>query len=243
MAAANRKGDNATVSTRANFTDYESVFKGGSGYMADLVDLKDKNDRDMTDFSKICKAVCRKVNTIIKKIQKDDTLKVMGEELKGFKIGKTHVRKRAGVKFYANNVHTWKLDNGLNQRWAKEYKPDGYRAVVAVACITKANIPPEIKSINPTLGHQQQMALALEQHLIAKLLYKKHLPIKNDSFHPGNLANNPMAGIVYLALELGPCSNASSSQSEQHELTTSKSVKVQKKVTDFFPSSSFSPQS
>ena len=189
-------------SDSANFIDYESVFQGKSGYMTDLADLKEENGQDITDFDKIVTVVYDKVHEIVEKIKAQ-------EEITELMVGKSHARERENTKFDPSKPVTWKLSDGISGRWRNRYKPEGYRVLIVVACLTNANIVPVVKRINDKLGNPQMLAVALELNLIGKLLYKDQLPIQNESFRPGShAADDPKAGLVYLAIKLGLSSNA-----------------------------------
>ena len=120
-----------------------------------------------------------------------------------FTIGKSFARKIQNKNFDPSKFNTW-IKKGLSDRWRKLYEPEGYNGLIALCAITREILPLANKgSKRHTLHDQQQYALALEQQLIHFFAYvAQDRRLGNKSLDKGALAQNPYAGVVYLAFRL-----------------------------------------
>ena len=121
-----------------------------------------------------------------------------------FTIGKSYARKIKNKDFDASDFDTWKKE-GIKSRWAMTYQKKGYNGLVVLCGITRELLPlvPNKGSKRHPLQDQQQYALVLEQQLIHHFLFEaQDNRLGNESLDIGKLAQNPYAGVVYLAFKL-----------------------------------------
>ena len=121
-----------------------------------------------------------------------------------FTIGKSFARQMKNRNFDPSNFDTW-IKQGIKSRWVSKYQKEGYNGLVVLCGITRDMIPstPRTGSKKHPLLDQQQYALALEQQLIHYFLFmEQDGRLGNESLDQGALAQNPYAGVVYLAFKL-----------------------------------------
>ena len=121
-----------------------------------------------------------------------------------FTIGKSYARQMKFRKFDPDNFNTW-IKQGIKGRWINKYEKEGYNGLVVLCGITRDMIPiaPQKGGKKHPLLDQQQYALALEQQLIHYFLFmEQDSRLGNESLDKGALAQNPYAGVVYLAFKL-----------------------------------------
>lgn len=127
-----------------------------------------------------------------------------GRCVKHFYIGKTHVRERKGLRFNPENSHTWRLDNGVNARYATHVKEGfGKDGLIVVAVVTKESIPNDCMTLK-CITHQEEYALILEKRLIQKYKYaQKDKRLANNSTKPGKTDGRESRGYtIYISFAL-----------------------------------------
>ncbi|XP_072016281.1 uncharacterized protein [Amphiura filiformis] len=126
-----------------------------------------------------------------------------------FTIGKTHAKRRSKngggyMKFDRKKQSTWKLKEGISNKWSK-YEKDGYSGLIALTAVTTDIIPSDVKRAHRFID-KEQYCIALEQQLIQYyMLERADSRLENTSFNPGNLCKKgekPYACIVYVAYKL-----------------------------------------
>ena len=194
-----------TPASTVGGVDYDFLIRGSTrSYSSKLIDLIaiDQQPIQPLPFNEAKDLLVRQIDGIFADIAREQEEK----EIEAFTIGKSHARRRRtaqhGFKhFDRKDLKTWKLDGGINGRWQTTYKEQGYDGLVALTAITREVIPSDVhqNSQNP-----EQYAIALEQSLIQHYSIDKPDPrLANKSSHPGKkCANNPYAGIVYVAYKL-----------------------------------------
>ena len=123
-----------------------------------------------------------------------------------FYIGKTHVRQKSGghggkVNFDHMRSGTWRVDNGINDRW-KDHKLTDYGrdGLVVLTVVTKEAIHPDIQENNPDF-HQEKYALVLESRLIQDCMIDSRL--ENKTLEPGKRDSARSIGYaLYIAFKV-----------------------------------------
>ena len=119
-----------------------------------------------------------------------------------FYIGKSHVRKRARRTFNHMNRTTWKLDKGINSRFAAHSRTDyGRDGLVVLTVVTKEAIDPDIRRNKPKF-HQEDYALILESRLIQEYM-RTDSRLANDTVATGRRDQTASIGYpLYLAFKV-----------------------------------------
>ncbi|VDI28472.1 Hypothetical predicted protein [Mytilus galloprovincialis] len=184
------------MSTTTYLCEYDDLLRGTKGYclrgwLSSLEDLS---------FDDAINKLKDNIDLLLVDI-KNKT--IGGFEIEKFTIGKSFVRQRhtAGnryMTFVDKDPNTWKLADGVNARWRNTYAREDYDGLV-VLCVTPRNIIPD----NAMHVGPQLYAIALEQRLIQEYCFSKNdRRLGNVSFDTGSKAEEPYAGLVYLAYKL-----------------------------------------
>ena len=125
-----------------------------------------------------------------------------GRPVEKFYIGKTHVRQRQDrVLFNPMMRNTWRLDDGINQRFrSHSSQPYGRDGLVVLTVVTREAIPPEIRQNKPNF-HQEDYALALESRLILRFMSDRRLV--NETIEAGGRDRTRSIGYpLYMAFRV-----------------------------------------
>ena len=127
-----------------------------------------------------------------------------GRKVEKFYIGKTLTHKRKKMPFDHMASRTWKLSDGISNRF-KKHRDKGYGrdGMVVLTVVTQKTIPPNIHR-QKTVVKQELYAFALENRLIQHFLIKRDDPrIANESLHSGGNDRNKSIGYpLYMAFRL-----------------------------------------
>ncbi len=140
--------------------------------------------------------VSEKIEDCMEKITKG-----WGRPIKMIYIGKSHFHKIKGRRFSPENPTTWRLGNGINQRYRDHVKKDhGRNGLIVLAVVTKKSIPLSCKC-DGYITHQEEYALTLEKRLIQKFWEDPQLA--NRTQEPGKTdKGSSIAYVVYMTFTI-----------------------------------------
>ena len=120
--------------------------------------------------------------------------------VKYFYIGKTHISIRKKCTFNPLNPQTWKLADGISQRFCYHKSKDyGKNGLIVVAVVNKASIKNDCKE-DGYIKHHEEYALILEKRLMEHF---KDRRLANDSEDPGRTDKGAsIAYAVYMAFTM-----------------------------------------
>ena len=169
---------------------------GTDNYTFNVVDLKKETFKGRVDL-------------LIKQIKKTiGILEQSGRKIEEFCVGKTFVKKlKKGPKFDPAKENTWKVAEGVGDRWRNKYKPEEYNGLVVVGAVSSDMLKDKARSdgvkCNTDDWNHQSYALALESALICHYAFQDFdHRLANRSLSPGNLQNRLSAGyVIYFAFK------------------------------------------
>ena len=189
-----------TATTTRGGCAFEELCNGSiQSYACDnLIDITKTKDGRVPTIDVAVQMISEHLDRCVRSIETEREC-----ELEYFYIGKTHVRKRANTKFNHMDRNTWKLDNGINQRFrVHKDSDDGYGrdGLVVLTVVTREAIDPYLIHVK----HQEEYALELEYRLIKK--YKKSdSRLYNKTLEPGRRDRTPSIGYpLYMAFKVYP---------------------------------------
>lgn len=178
---------------------FEEFCKSGGtdNYTFNVVDLTKKTFQDRV------KSLIKRVNETIATLESSSRRKI--EE---FCVGKTFVKKlKKGPKFNPTDENTWKVAEGVGDRWRNKYKPEEYNGLVVLGAVSsdmlKDTTSTDGKKCNTDDWNHQSYALALESALICHYAFQAFdHRLANRSLSPGNLQSRLSAGyVIYFAFK------------------------------------------
>ncbi len=121
--------------------------------------------------------------------------------IKKFYIGKSHFHSRRNCSFSPENPATWRLENGINQRYRDHLSMDhGRNGLIVLAVVTKESIPLSCLRSSYIL-HQEEYSLILEKRLIQH--FRNDSRLANRTQEPGKTDNeNSIAYAVYMTFTI-----------------------------------------
>ena len=157
---------------------------------------------DMTylnNFEKLNSMLTKYLELLLEKI--DIVLKLKGEKIVGYTIGKTYgnTKKKFKQNFSGANANHWKKD-GILRRYHTTYKKKGYHYLIGFGIITRHNIPSKVPKY---FKNQETLASGLEMQLILHFGYsRKDNRLDNQTIDVGKRAKEKHAGVVlYVAIK------------------------------------------
>ena len=184
---------------RGGMTFEEFCKSGGTdNYTFNVVNLKKKT------FTGRVKSLIKQINKTIEKLESIGS----GRKIEEFCVGKTFVRKRKkGPSFNPTDVNTWKVAEGVGNRWRNKYKSEEYNGLVVLGAVSRDMLQDKESSdgkrCNTDDWDHQSYALALESALICYYAFQAFdHRLANRSLSPGNLQNRLSAGyVIYFAFK------------------------------------------
>lgn len=127
-----------------------------------------------------------------------------GRKVEQFYIGKTHAHKRRRTTFDPMRSATWRLSDGIGQRF-RRHRDGGYGrdGLVVLTVVTKKAIPPTLRQ-NRIKVKQELYAFALENRLIQHFLIEDDDPrVVNKTLNSGGSDGNGSIGYpLYMAFKV-----------------------------------------
>ena len=186
----------ATSTTSASTTggcSFDDLCRGVSSYACDnLIDVIPDQNGDITE-ARLVKHITDCLQSL--ETQTDRTVET-------FYIGKTHVRQRRNRRFNHMDRSTWRLDDGINNRYRdhrdKVYGRDG---LVVLTVVRREAIPAAVRESLPKFDHEDY-ALYLERCLIQHFK-RNDARLHNKSADAGGRVSSSAIGYpLYLAFKV-----------------------------------------
>lgn len=153
------------------------------------------NLRGNNSFLEIWDMVRIKADRLLLKI--DRLLDIKNHRISAFTIGKSSSTGSEFTDLLNHNPRRWIVRN-IQSRWFSKYHNMGYAFLVAFVVVTRENID----TTRVRFLRQQDLALALENRLIQCYAFERNdQRVDNRSLASGNIGDEEMAGIVYLAIQ------------------------------------------
>ena len=196
--ASNYAASVSTTTTHGGCS-FEQLCNGSTQYYAcdNLIDIVRNRDGHVPTIEEAVQMISEHLDGCVQSIETQ-----RGCRLEYFYIGKTHVKQRKGATFNHMKRSTWRLANGINQRFA-DHRDAGYGqdGLVVLTVVTREAIDPDIRRNKPDL-HQEDYALGLENRLIQEYM-RRDPRLANDTLATGRRDTTPSIGYpLYMAFKL-----------------------------------------